>query len=1066
MDFSEEITDEIFKIFQVESEEIISKINNSLLDLEKKPNDKDVVLALFRDAHTLKGASRMVGFNSAQTLAHKMEDILGLAKENKIFLNSTIINILYKTIDILSELIRKSIEKGKEIYHEDVAKQISILDNIEDYIDDTPIKEEQTEFDSTFLINNIDNINNLISEALFVLMKLQAEKDEKLIDELLLTTKNLQSDFEKIGSYEIKKILEDINVKLEFINKASKSLIPFEIEEIQQSINNVIEKLIPICELYNLTIIDYYSLVFDKFAKKDSIKEEPKPLLEAEKRIEEISEEDGEEEGEDKWQNEEEEQQEDYFKPVFEAEKEEAVHSQAGFGELYDLECIREKILAAAEEGSSLDDIREFLISFEQDCTEKNIKNVIQKIIKILNFISESETKLDGETALVLEQSIEYCDNIVKNKTEVADKELILQRLEIIQKILELNTEVEEDHNLVAKHKYKIKGKGVGKGAPDFSEIFNASEIKTLRVDSAKLDNLVNQINELMITKIKAKKHLLELNIINKELAEWQKNSIKALSFLKYYDKKYFQSTGNDNPVSFFVKQLLALFTENNKKVQEATASIASLQRTVQEDDTKTSLIVDNLETMVKDIRVLPLATVFHLFGRMVRDIAQEKGKIIELKIIGSETCTDKKIIEEIKAPLIHIIRNAIDHGVETPEERIALGKSPEGEIILSARQLGSKVIIEIEDNGRGINIEKIKEKALQKGYLTQEEINSMSDAQITNIIFSPGFSTGETITNISGRGIGLDVVQTKISQLNGKVKVISEVNKGCCVQIELPTTMSTLKAFLVKSSDQTFAIPMDAINTVLRKRTDEITSNQGKKSIIFKEKSIPLFSLADILNLEQPPSTKDKATILIIENDNKMIALSVDKLLGDQEILHKKLSAPLYKLKNISGVTTLISGEICFILSVSDLITAVMPSKIQINSSTSQKILLNNSYKILLVDDSITTRTLEKNILTKAGYTVETAQNPIEAFEIMKSIRFDLIITDIEMPEMDGFQFLEQLKTNEMFSEIPVIIVSSLISDENKKRSVELGAEKYIIKNDFNQDEFQETISKILGTT
>lgn len=1042
MDFSEEITDEIFKIFQVESEEIISKINNSLLDLEKKPNNKDVILVLFRDAHTLKGASRMVGFNSAQTLAHKMEDILGLAKDNKIVLNSKIINILYKTVDILSELIAKSIEKGKEVYNDDVPKQINILEHIEDYEDDTQIEDEQAEFDSTLLIQNIDKINEHIVQALFILLKLQTEKDENLIDELLLVTTELYNYFEKISSYEIKKAFEDIKVKLEFISKASKSLTPNEIDEILQTINGIIDKLIPLCELYNLKIVDYYSLVFERFENNNKVNVEIEESLQMDTPVvdaaftQEVAEE--------------------YIQPV----QEEFVinHPETQSYESYNLEAIQEDVIAAAENGSSLIEIKDFLANFEQECQDKNVKNVIQKIIKILSFIAENEIKLDTETASVVEQSIEYCDNIIKNKTEVADKELVLQRLEIIQQILELNNEVEEDSNLVAKHKYKIKGKGV----PDFSEIFNASEIKTLRVDSAKLDTLVNQINELMITKIKAKKHLLELNLVNKELAEWQKNSVKTLSFLKYYDKKYFQSAGGDNPISFFIKQLLTLFSENNQKVQDAVVGIVNLQRMVQEDDTKTSLIVDNLEQMVKDIRVLPLATVFHLFGRMVRDIAQEKGKKIELKIIGSETCTDKKIIEEIKAPLIHIIRNAIDHGIETPEERIELGKNPEGEIILSARQFGSKVIIEIEDNGRGINIEKIKEKAVQKGYLTKEEINSMSDDQITNIIFSPGFSTGEAITNISGRGIGLDVVQTKISQLNGKVKVISEMNKGCCVQIELPTTMSTLKAFLVKSADQTFAIPMDAINTVLRKCTDEIIMNKGKKSIIFKEKSIPLFSLAEILNLEQPHTTKDKATILILENESKIIALSVDKLMGDQEILHKKLSAPLYKLKNISGVTTLISGEICFILNILDLMNAVTPSKIQINSSTSQKLLLNTSYKILLVDDSITTRTLEKNILTKAGYTVEAVQNPIEAFEIMKLIRFDLIITDIEMPEMNGFEFLEKLKTDEMFADIPVIVVSSLLTEENKKRSAELGAEKYIVKNDFNQEEFQDTISKI----
>lgn len=1044
MDFSEEITDEIFKIFQVESEEIISKINNSLLDLEKKPNNKDVILVLFRDAHTLKGASRMVGFNSAQTLAHKMEDILGLAKENKIVLNSKIINILYKTVDILSELLAKSIEKGKEVYNDEVSKQINILEHIEDYIEDIQLEEEHIEFDSTFLIQNIDKINELIVQSLFILLKLQTEKDENLIDELLFVITELYNDFDNICSYEIKKALEDIKVKLEFISKASKCLTLYEVDEILQTINGVIDKLIPICELYNLKIVDYYSFVFERFENNNKLNVEIQEPLQEQVSSVDIS-----------FTQEEAEEYVQSQHVEFEINP-----SEVQSYESYNLDVIQAGIAAAVENGSSLSEIKDFLASFEHECKDNNVKNVIQKIIKILNFITESEIKLDSETASVIEQSIEYCNNIIKNKTEVADKELILQRLEIIQQILELNNEVEEDNNLVVKHKYKIKSKGV----PDFSEIFNASEIKTLRVDSAKLDTLVNQINELMITKIKAKKHLLELNLVNKELAEWQKNSIKTLSFLKYYDKKYFQSAGGDNPISFFIKQLLTLFGENNKKVQDAVAGITNLQRIVQEDDTKTSLIVDNLDQMVKDIRVLPLATVFHLFGRMVRDIAQEKGKKIELKIVGSETCTDKKIIEEIKAPLIHIIRNAIDHGIETPQERIELGKNPEGEITLSARQFGSKVIIEIADNGRGINIEKIKEKALQKGYLTQEEINSMSDEQITNIIFSPGFSTGESITNISGRGIGLDVVQTKISQLNGKVKVLSEVNKGCCVQIELPTTMSTLKAFLVKSANQTFAIPMDAINTVLRKRTEEIIMNKSKKSIIFNEKSIPLFNLAEILNLEPSPATKDKATILILENESKIIALSVDKLMGDQEILHKKLSAPLYKLKNISGVTTLISGEICFILNILDLMNTVIPQKIQINSSTSQKLLLNTSYNILLVDDSITTRTLEKNILTKAGYTVEAVQNPLEAFEIMKLTSFDLIITDIEMPEMDGFEFLEKLKTDEMFADIPVIVVSSLLTEENKKRSAELGAEKYIVKNDFNQDEFQDTISKILG--
>lgn len=1053
MDFSEEMIDEIFKIFQVESEEIISKLNNNLLDLEKNPNNKDVILMLFRDAHTLKGASRMVGFSNVQTLAHKMEDILGLAKENKISLNSKVVNILYKTVDFLSELIQKSIKKGQDIYSEDITKQLSILEAINECTDNVKPDDEQSDFNLEMFVQNINVINNLIPESLFILMRIEIEKNYDLINDLLSSVRSLYDIFKVVGPYDIKKWVEDIKVKLEFIMKASNSLTMEEIEEIHNVLDSIINKVSSLCELHAIELVDYYGIAFEKsyYEGKDAkiYTDEESRNSEQEKRSED-----------DKMRRSvEDELYSDASTPP-------RLHASETISA--DLTFIQDRISALLNGGSSIKEINDFLINYDEGCLDNNVKGVLQKIIKILEFASKNEIQFDEETISVLKQSIEYCDNKIKNKSETVDKELILQRLEIIQQILSFNEEKIEDERFVPSKKYSITNKKIA----DFSDIFNTGELKTLRVDSSKLDTLVNQVNELTITKIKTKKHLHELGIINQELEEWQRNSIKALNYLKYYDKKYFQSTNIENsnspnlptsPIAFFIKQLLTLFTENNKKVQETVSDISSLQRTIQEDEAKMGLIVGDLDNMVKNIRVLPLATVFHLFGRMVRDIAQEKNKKIELEILGSETSTDKKIIEEIKTPLIHIIRNSIDHGIETPAERIALGKNPTGKIVLSARQVNNKVIIEIKDDGKGINLEKIKEKAITKGFLTQEELNSMSDEQITNIIFAPGFSTGEEITNISGRGIGLDVVQSKISQLNGKVRVISETNRGCCVQIELPTTMSIVKVFLVKSSDQTFAVPMEVVNTVLRKKKEEIISNNNGKSIIFKGETILLYNLADILNLPKIDFENDKETILILESDNKIIALSVDKLIGDQEILHKKLSAPFYKLRNISGITTLVSGEICLILNISDILkTASNPKMHAISTKRKQK-KQNSSYKILLVDDSITTRTLEKNILLKAGYNIELAENPIEAFEKLKAEHFDLIISDVEMPEMDGFEFLEKLKTDEMFSDIPVIMVSSLMTEENKKRANELGAKKYIVKGEFEQDDFQESISKIL---
>ncbi len=1024
MEFSEEITDEIFKIFQVESEEIISKMNNNLLNLEKNPKNKDLIIMLFRDAHSLKGASRMIGFNNVQTIAHKIEDVLGLAKDNKILLNSKIVDILYKTVDFLSELIQKSLIKKQEIYSEKISKRLSILDNIKDYAENVNQNIDKNDFDIELFTQNIDRINIFLPESLSILMNIESGTGGNLIPNLISVIKNLYDIFQKVGSFNIKNRLEDIIVKLDFTSKASNNLTTIEIEEIHKNLNTIISELASLCELHNFDLIDYYGIAFEKTSKIP-----PKiPNKNTEQNLEVIQPE-----------------------VTIEIPSKEEVSEDI----FLDLNLIKNKISDLLQNTSSITEIKDLLINYEKKCTNNNVKNILQKIKELLDFASKNEVLFNEEIISALRESIEHCDNVTKNEAEITDNELIFQRLEIIQQILNFNKEKNEIGNFISPSKSKEKV------ITDFSEVFNTGPIKTLRIDSLKLDLLINQINELTVTKIKTKKHLFELNIINEEVKEWQKNLTKLLNYLKHYDKKYTQSELNNNYTPFFTKQLLNLFTDNNKKVQKISSDITNLYRTIQEDNMKMNLTVDNLNNMVKNMRILPLATVFHLFGRMVRDIAQEKNKEIDFEIIGSETSADKKIIEEIKAPLIHIIRNAIDHGIETPEERVAIGKNPTGKIILSAKQDNNKVIIEIKDDGRGINLAKIKEKALKKGFLTQEEINSMSDEQITNVIFAPGFSTGDEITNISGRGIGLDVVQSKISQLNGKVKIISEINKGCCVQIELPTTMSIIKVFLVKSSNQTFAIPMEAINTVLRKKEDEIISKNNRKSIIFENETIPLIDLASILNLPKIFSDKDKKTILIIESDNKIMSVSVDELMGEQEVLLKKLSAPFYKLKKISGITTLISGDICLILNISEIINS--PDYLKTSELTMKTTLNNSDFKILLVDDSATTRTLEKNILTKAGYNIELAENPIEAFEKMKNNPFDLIISDIEMPEMNGIEFLEKLKTNEMFSDIPVIILSSL-NEEYKKLAIDLGAKKYIVKSEFNQNELQDAIIKILA--
>lgn len=703
-------------------------------------------------------------------------------------------------------------------------------------------------------------------------------------------------------------------------------------------------------------------------------------------------------------------------------------------------------------QGSSIyaKEIKDDIAQLKEGVDDQNIIEIINVINDILDFISENSVQLEEQMMMTLKGAVEYC----ASPNENIDNDLILQQLEIMKQLLELNYKKDTGVS-------EIKSLSTQTSSANKS---NAStEIKTLHVNAQKLDLLVNQLCELIITKIKTEKNLEKIDSIKNANEACQKDLLKTSNYLRYYNRKYLQSGNTDQYTGVFVKQVFSLLLDITQNVSRTIYDLNSLYRASKEDDMKMRLIIDEMESMVKNIRVLPISTVFNSFSRMVRDIANEKGKDIDFEIEGKDTCADKKIIEEIKTPLIHILRNAIDHGIESKEERIANGKSPVGKILLSAKQDDNKVIIDVVDDGQGFNLEKIKDRAVSRGFLTQDDIDSMTDEAIMNIIFWPGFTTGDSITSISGRGIGLDVVKTKISQLNGKVKVISEFGKGSCVHIEIPVTLTTLRVFLVQISGQTFAIPIQVITTFILKNQNEIKTNNGIRSILFNGNIIPLYYLSDILELAPAPRN-EKETILIIEADDKTIGLVVDKLLGDQDILQKKLSPPLYKVKNISGITNLASGELCLILNMQDIMHYDF-NKAMI-SANNQELLTSDvlSYKrILIVDDSVTTRTMVKNILLNIGYMVDTVLDADEALVKLKLTHYDLIITDLTMPKIDGYEFIERLRNDEMYADIPIIVISSLPENQARKRLNKLSIAHYISKDNFDQADLAMQVKEIL---
>ena len=967
---------EVFAIFQTESEEIIDRLFGAFFSLETTPANKDIIAGVYRDLHSLKGAVRMVGFNNIQNLIHKTEDIFDAANNDKFLLDSSTINIVSRTLEIVSKYLQESVKNEREIIDEDYSATISSLEHVIEVVipeqsqDPKIIQQAAEPLNDAGLISHQEEINEIFNKCFEIIDSIVPEEETQDTVILKEEVQKVYEFFKTTNLYEVKSSLENIITKLDFVMHATNKFTISEILEMRNELGSAASK-------YTTSCIESESEGFTFFD-------------------------------------------------------------------------IAEKITMLQGSCVYTTEIKEDILKLKESIEDSNILEVVNMVLEILDFITENSVQLEEQMVLTLKSGIEYC----ASPNESIDSELIVQQLEIMKQLLELNykkdTGVSEIKNLSAQ---TAQGSGSA----------GTTEIKTLHVNAQKLDLLVNQLGELIITKIKTEKNLEKIDYIKVVNEACQKDLLKTSNYLRYYNRKYLQGTNAEQYTTAFVKQVFALLSDITQNVSRTIYDLNSLYRSSKEDDMKMRLIIDEMESMVKNIRVLPISTVFNSFSRMVRDIATEKGKDIDFEIEGKETCADKKIIEEIKTPLIHILRNAIDHGIETKEERIANGKSPVGKIILSAKQDDNTVIIDVVDDGQGFNLEKIKDRAVSRGFLTKEDIDSMTDEAIMNIIFWPGFTTGDSITSISGRGIGLDVVKTKISQLNGKVKVISEFGKGSCVHIEIPVTLTTLRVFLVKISEQVFAIPIQVITTFILKNQNEIKTNNGVRSIVYNGNIIPLYYLSDILKLEPVPRG-EKETILIIESDAKTIGLVVDKLLGDQDILQKKLSPPLYKVKNISGITNLASGELCLILNMQDILHYDFNKAI--SSSNAQKMLPADAltYKrILVVDDSITTRTMVKNILLNSGYIVDAVSDAGEALVKLKLNHYDLVITDLTMPKIDGYEFIERIKNDEMYMDIPVIVMSSIPKQDANKKLNQFNIEYYVPKDNFNQVEFSQQVKTIL---
>ncbi|WRC13150.1 chemotaxis histidine kinase/response regulator CheAY2 [Helicobacter pylori] len=466
------------------------------------------------------------------------------------------------------------------------------------------------------------------------------------------------------------------------------------------------------------------------------------------------------------------------------------------------------------------------------------------------------------------------------------------------------------------------------------------------------------------------------------------------------------------------------------------------------------SAVTTDLQLAVMKTRMQPVGKVFNKFPRMVRDLSRELGKSIELIIEGEETELDKSIVEEIGDPLIHIIRNSCDHGIEPLEERRRLNKPETGKVQLSAYNEGNHIVIKISDDGKGLDPVMLKEKAIEKGVISERDAEGMSDREAFNLIFKPGFSTAKVVSNVSGRGVGMDVVKTNIEKLNGIIEIDSEVGVGTTQKLKIPLTLAIIQALLVGVQEEYYAIPLSSVLETVRINQDEIYTVDGKSVLRLRDEVLSLVRLSDIFKVDAILESNSDVYVVIIGLADQKIGVIVDYLIGQEEVVIKSLGYYLKNTRGIAGATVRGDGKITLIVDVGAMMDMAKSIKVNIttlmNESESTKSKNSPSdYVVLAIDDSSTDRAIIRKCLKPLGITLLEATNGLEGLEMLKNGDKipDAILVDIEMPKMDGYTFASEVRKYNKFKNLPLIAVTSRVTKTDRMRGVESGMTEYITK-------------------
>jgi two-component system chemotaxis sensor kinase CheA len=581
----------------------------------------------------------------------------------------------------------------------------------------------------------------------------------------------------------------------------------------------------------------------------------------------------------------------------------------------------------------------------------------------------------------------------------------------------------------------------------------------TVRISAAKLTPLLLQAEEMTLAKISAAQRAVELQEINQSLISWKRESTR------WKDRQGASDT----------KQWEEWLEWNEEQLNAMQSRAAAVSQAFEQDQRVLRRMVEEHLEEMKGVMMLPVASIVEAFPKFIRDLGREHGKEVELVIRGMELEMDKRILEELKDPLIHLLRNCIDHGIEKPKERVQKGKPSRGKIILSFSPRDSRRIeILVSDDGAGINLYQVRGAAIKAGVISEETSETLDPQETLSLIFQSGISTSPIITDISGRGLGLAIVREKVEKLEGKMSVESQTDMGTTFRILLPMTFATFRGVLVRVDEHLFLLPSINVERTVRVREEEIRTIENRETIDLDGRILSMVRMGEALGLPMgingSPADWDVAQatsvhfqVVVLESLNKRMAFQVNEIMGEHEVLVKKLGNQLSHVRNISGAAILGSGKVVPVLNISDLMQSAARPAAVVEAVRGVEKAPAKKERILVAEDSITARTLLKNILETAGYQVATAVDGIDAFTQLRSGEFDLIVSDVDMPRMNGFDLTAKIRGDKKLEDLPVVLVTALESREDRERGIDVGADAYIVKSSFDQSNLFEVIRRFL---